>query len=77
MYDDLPYCTHINKESINGRFFDGLEFKPVYEEINIEKKIQLLECYQSQMSPEWLKIAHDYSFTLQNNKAHERYWIPC
>lgn len=76
IYEDLPYCTQVDSGTINGRFFDNIEFTPVYEEIDIENKIRLLEYYQSQMSPKWLTTARDYSFSLRNNRAHERYWLP-
>lgn len=75
VYEDLPYCSHINAKEINSNFSDSVTFTPVYEEIDMDKKINLLEYYQSQMSQEWLQTVRDYGLSLRNGKDYERYWI--
>lgn len=75
VYEDLPYCSHINTEEINSNFANNVIFMPVYEEIDMERKINLLEHYQSQMSREWLQTVRDYGLSLGNGTPNERYWI--
>lgn len=77
IYEDLPYCAHTNAEDINNHLSNKMEFMPVYENIDIDKKIKLLEIYQSQMSKEWLQTVLDYGLSLRKGTAHERYWIAC
>jgi LmbE family N-acetylglucosaminyl deacetylase len=75
IYEDLPHCTHINVEEIIANLAGKVKFTPVYGEIDMDRKIKLLQYYQSQMSHEWLQTVREYGSMLHNETPHERYWV--
>ncbi|MCX6707460.1 MAG: hypothetical protein NT001_04960 [Candidatus Woesearchaeota archaeon] len=83
-YEDLPYATcgdllQTRLEELRGVFKD---IRPVILEINIKKKISLLNVYDSQIPRGWLEAIDDYSASLIGKEEksikryYERIWIP-
>ncbi|NNE64421.1 MAG: hypothetical protein HKN34_10085 [Gammaproteobacteria bacterium] len=74
VYEDLPYCADLNVEEINAKLALRDKFTPVYEAIDLDRKIELLKYYQSQMSHEWLQKVREFGSMPHNETPHERYW---
>jgi len=75
-YEDLLYISHDQQKTNKGNFFKDIRLIPKLEEIDINKKMDLLRLYRSQMSIAWLNEVEAYAFSLKDNKNYERYWKP-
>jgi LmbE family N-acetylglucosaminyl deacetylase len=66
-YEDMPYTI---------KYLDCFpkDRQEVIYEIEIEKKIDILRCYQSQLTNEMLKNIRAYSYSILDGKYYERVW---
>jgi LmbE family N-acetylglucosaminyl deacetylase len=76
-YEDLPYSAAAQfdyQERYNTICHFGLT--PLFQEIDIESKLNNLKLYASQVSPGWLRDIKNYAYSVKDNKYYERYWQP-
>ena len=75
-YEDMPYMTWQNYLEAYNLIKNNVFFPLVeeYEEIDFQTKLNILNCYRSQVSGRWLSDIAAYSYSPKDNKYYERYW---
>lgn len=76
-YEDLPYVAR-HQHDYQETFYNMKErgYSPQSFEIDVTLKTNVLKCYKSQMSNEWLDTMKSYSYNSLNNSFYERIWLP-
>lgn len=75
-YEDLPYASEFVHWATEFDKVKSSGLIPYIVEIDIDKKIELLKNYTTQMSSKWLSEIKNYSYSLKDNKYYERFWLP-
>jgi len=76
-YEDLPYAAKRSEENL--KLFASLEnrkLKPESIPFDIDKKIDAMKLYRSQLSPHWEKIITNYAYDPKSKTFSERFWKP-
>lgn len=77
-YEDLPYFARYNDIS-RSQIYNQLKKRELISktiQIDIEKKIDAVRLYKTQVSLDWINDIANYSYCLSDNTYHERLWIP-
>lgn len=76
-FEDMPYFA------FGGFYLDDLYATILKKElecqsvaIDYKRKVEILQFYESQISPVWIKDMMNYSYNMLDNKFYERFWIP-
>lgn len=73
-YEDLPYMAERTSYTEIIDQISQFNFHPIISEIDINKKIEILKLYSSQVSHHWLNVISMYSYSCKESKHYERYW---
>lgn len=76
-YEDMPYVVW-DASGVEQRFTTLIEagLTPVFEQIDIRDKIELVKHYGSQIRQDWLESLKAYAYNPRDNSYVERYWAP-
>ena len=77
IYEDMPYFPFDKHLSKRVEIFRNLSEKEILENIDIQKKIKLINCYKSQVEPAWIDTISDYANSFDQELHKERLWKIC
>lgn len=74
-YEDLPYIAYHQKYVKQIlKIFTRHNLHSFINKINFNKKLELINCYKSQIEDIWIKKIKQYSLSIIPNQYSERYW---
>jgi len=71
-FEDLPYAATV--ESVIAPFYDQFVMTPIGTEIDLDRKMEIIELYESQLSPSWRDQIRAHALRIDPSQPHERRW---
>ena len=72
-YEDLPYAARRGPEDAVPVYLLS-KLEPVESEIDIDRKLELVRCFASQVSERWIDEVVSHSYHLGRDRPVERLW---
>ncbi|MBI9053914.1 MAG: PIG-L family deacetylase [Bacteroidales bacterium] len=77
IYEDMPYFPFDNNLNKRLEIYRDLSENEIVEDIDIQEKLKLINCYKSQLDLAWIETISDYANSFDRELHKERLWKIC